>query len=93
MPAAALQVTVDFTATVRPEGYIVEIEPEGGNKVGSWGGSGNINAEGSIKYEQIPPGKYVLRGRPNPGSEKQTTDPVTVDLKGGETAKVTLRAK
>jgi hypothetical protein len=35
----------------------------------------------------------VLTGRPNPGSEKQTTEPVTADLKGGDEAKATLKAK
>jgi hypothetical protein len=71
----------------------VAIEPEGGSKVGSWGGSGHINAAGSITYEQIPPGNYVIRGRPNPGSESQQTEPVKLTLRGGETTTVTLKAK
>jgi hypothetical protein len=91
--AAALKVTVDFEAVERPQGYIVNIEPEGGSVVGSWGGSGNINAENFIRFEQIPPGKYILFGRPNPGSEKQETDKMTVDLQGGKTAEIVLRAK
>jgi hypothetical protein len=91
--AASLQVTIDFTGTARPEGYIVEVSPEKGNAIGSWGGSGNINAEGSITYQQIPPGRYVVSGRPNPGRESDRTEPTTIELRGGETAKVTLRAK
>lgn len=91
--SAALVVTVDFSAAARPGGYLVRIAPEGGEKVGSWGGSGNIDAQDQIKFEHIPPGKYVLRGQPNPGSENDATDAVTVDLKGGDEATVTLKAK
>jgi protocatechuate 3,4-dioxygenase beta subunit len=91
--AAALEVTVDFTGTTRPEGYIVEVAPEGGEAVGKWGGSGNINAEGTITYKQIPPGKYVVTGRPNPGKESDRTEPQTVDLLGGETTKIMLHPK
>lgn len=92
-PAANLVVTIDFSATTRPGGYIVHIAPEGGEKVGSWGGSGNIDAENQITFKNVPPGRYVLTSRPNPGSAKQETEPVTVELKGGDEAKVTLKAK
>ncbi len=91
--AARVEVTVDFTGTERPEGYIVRIAPEGGEKVGTFGGVGNINAKNQITYENVPPGRYILSGRSNPGSDNQETNPITVDLKGGETAKVILRAK
>lgn len=91
--SSRVEVTVDFTGVERPQGYIVHIAPDGGEKVGSWGGSGNINAKNEITYEDVPPGRYILRGRPNPGSDNQETNPITVDLKGGETAKVLLRAK
>jgi hypothetical protein len=48
---------------------------------------------GQIAYENVPPGKYVLRGRPNPSAGDQQTKAITIDLKGGQTAKVTLGAK
>jgi hypothetical protein len=91
--SSRVEVTVDFTGTERAGGYIVRIAPDGGEKVGSWGGSGNIDAKNQITYENVPPGRYILSGRPNPGSDNQETNPITVDLKGGETAKVLLRAK
>ena len=91
--SARVEVTVDFAGKDRPEGYIVQIAPEGGEKIGSWGGSGNINDKSQITYEHVPPGRYVLTGRPNPGSANQQTEPVTVELKGGETTKATLKAK
>lgn len=91
--AARLQVKVDFTGTTRPEGYIVHVHPEGGEGVGKWSGSGNIDAEGQITYEFIPPGRYTVKGRPNPGSDNQETAPVTYDLKPGELTTVTIKAK
>jgi hypothetical protein len=91
--AASLRVTVDFTGKDRPDGYTVSIAPEGGSVVGSYGGSGNIDAQNRITFEIVPPGRYVLRGRPNPGSDNEETEPVTVELKGGDAAEVTLKAK
>lgn len=91
--AARVQVRVDFSATQRPEGYIVHVKPEGGEAVGKWSGSGNIDAEGQITYEQIPPGRYTVTGRPNPGSDDQETASVTYDLKPGELTTVTIKAK
>jgi hypothetical protein len=92
LKSAQLRVTVDFTGTERPSHYIVNIEPEGGSKVGSWGGSGSINAENIMSFSDVPPGRYVIEGRPNPGSEHETTKPVTVELKGGESTEITLQA-
>ena len=91
--SASLLVTVDFQGKDRPEGYIIQMAPVGGEVIGSYGGSGNINAQQQMKFESIPPGAYVVRGRPNPGSVDQETEPVTVELKGGQAAEVTLRAK
>ena len=91
--SARVEVTVDFTGKERPEGYIVNIEREGGGGVGKYGGSGNINAQNQITFDNVPPARYTLYGRPNPGSDAQQTDSVTIDLKGGETAKVMLKAK
>jgi hypothetical protein len=91
--AARIEIHVDFTGKDRPGAYIVNMAPEGGSKVGTWGGSGHINANNRLTWDNIPPGRYVLTGRPNPGSDDQQTAPVTVDLKGGETTKVTVNAR
>lgn len=93
LPSATLKVRVDFSDTTRPEGYIVSIKPEGGEVVGSWGGGGNIDAEGQITFQNIPPGKYIVTGRPNPGSDKQETPPEKVDLQGGASKELTIKAK
>lgn len=91
--AARLRVTVDFSKTVRPEAYIVKIEPEGGPAVGTWGGSANINSDNQHVFENVPPGKYVITGHPNPSTRDQHTEPVAVDLKGGQTAEIKLTAR
>jgi hypothetical protein len=91
--SARILVTVDFTGKERPAGYIVEIEPEGGNAIGTFGGSGNINAKNQIAFENVPPGRYIFHGHPNPSSGDQRTDPVTIYLKGGQNSEVTLNAK
>jgi hypothetical protein len=90
--SSQLRVTVNFRNVKRDGEYVVMIEPEGGNKVGSWGGSGNINDDNLIEFKNVPSGRYVLTGRPNPGAERETTKPVTVDLRGGEDVDVTLDA-
>ena len=91
--SARLRVRVDFGGAKRPQQYLVDIEPEGGSKIGSWGGSGSINDHNEIAYSEIPPGRYVLRGHPNPSSANETTDPLTVDLKGGRLTEVTISAR
>ena len=91
--SSLIKVTVDFGGVKGPPGYLVEITPEGGNKVGSRGGSGNINELSQIEFKEVPPGKYHLKGRPNPGSEREESATVTVDLKGGETVEVKIEAK
>ena len=91
--AAKLKVTIDVSAAKRDGQYLVHIEPEGGQKIGSWGGSGQIDDKNIITFENIPEGRYVIYGQPNPGSTDQKTDSKTVELKGGESTEATLKAK
>ena len=70
------------------------MEPEGGAKVGQWGGSGEIDPANRLAFQGIPPGRYVLRGRPNPSrGDEHAAGPLTIDLKGGQTLPVTLEAR
>ena len=46
-----------------------------------------------MKFENVPPGKYVVTGRPNPGNDQQKTEPQTVELLEGESVEVILKAK
>jgi hypothetical protein len=46
-------------------------------------------------YADVPPGRYVIQGHPNPYSttgHEQTT-PITIELKGGQSAEILLSAK
>ena len=92
-PAAHARVVVDFGKQQRPQGYIVEMGPEGGNVVGSYGGSANLPDNNTYEFRNVPAGTYVFYGRPNPGSTNQVTDRVTAELRGGETTTVELQAK
>lgn len=93
LKSAQLKVRVNFSATPRPRGYLVSIEEQGGAKVGSWGGSANLKPEGFVEFKNIPPGLYVVKGRPNPGSSREETDPKLLELKGGEQIELELVAK
>jgi hypothetical protein len=91
--AGRIVVTVDFTATQRPKAYLVSLSPIGGDAIGSYGGSGQINDKNQMTFDNVPPGKYVVRGQPNPTTELQKSDPVAVDVFGGKTAEVKLTAR
>ena len=91
--SAQVTVTVNFTATQRPIGYIVHLEPEGGAAVGKWSGSGDIDAKNQMVFRNIPPGRYVLHGHPNPSSGKKNAEQISIDLEGGQTTEVSLTAK
>ena len=84
---------MEFSGANRPDGYIVQMEPEGGSQVGKWSGSGNVDAQSQISFRDVPPGRYVVTGRPNPGSDDQRSQPMTIDLQGGSVIDVTLPAK
>ncbi len=91
--SARLRVRIDFGGKPRPVGYLVRIEPEGGSAVGTWGGSGNIDAYNEISFADIPPpGRYVLHGQPNPSTGNQRTKPLTIKLKGGRLTEITASA-
>jgi hypothetical protein len=91
--SARILVTVDFAGAKRPEGYIVQIAPEGGNAIGTWGGSSNIDAGNQVMFRDVPPGRYIIHGRPNPSRADEQSKPVTIEVKGGQASRITLSAK
>ncbi|WP_435009367.1 carboxypeptidase-like regulatory domain-containing protein [Tundrisphaera lichenicola] len=91
--AGSVLITVDFEGKKRVGEYVVKISPEGGDVVGSYGGSGNIDDRDQMNFAILPPGRYILTGRPNPGPDSEETEPVTIDVKGGLAAEVILKAK
>ena len=84
---------VDFTGVPLPAEYIVHVEPEGGAAIGEWLASGRIGAENRIVFEDVPTGRYLVYGHPNPSSDYQKTDRIAIDLRGGQTVQVLLQAK
>lgn len=90
--AGKLKATVQVKQGQTPENYIIEIAPSDGDGIGKWGGSAQPAADGTYTFTHIPPGSYTLSARPNPGAETDRTESATVEIKGGETAEVTLKA-
>lgn len=93
--SAQIGVTVEFPGNRRPTDYLVEIEPATGGGVGTWGGSGSIDQQNQIVFTDVPPGRYVIQGHPNPytpSSEGKVT-PIAIEVKGGQSAKAKLLAK
>jgi hypothetical protein len=88
--AGELHVQVELAKLPRQDNYMVRIIPAGGEAVGKWSGSGNVDAKGKIQFSQIPPGTYQVTGRPNPGSDDEETQPVRVEIHGGKTAEIVL---
>ena len=70
--------------------YIAEIEPEGGSVVGSWGGSSTLDPNGKAHYDSVPPGKYTVYVRANPGRGRKADDPnvKAIVVEGGKTTEV-----
>jgi hypothetical protein len=74
----------------------IEVEPEGGSKLGSWGGSSNTKPDGSFVFENVPPGTYVLSAMAtNPGPARQGRDPnlKKVVVKAGQTVEVDVTGR
>jgi len=93
MKAGSIRVTVDFNGQKRPKEYMVELEPEGGNAVRKYGGSATIDAKNVFTFENVPPGKYVVKGHPNPSTEQEVTEALEIDLQGSNAVNVTIKAK
>ncbi len=91
--AGKVHAVVDFGSAARPQEYIVELTPIGGNVVGSWGGSSQISDRNDVSFNDVPPGRYELVGHPNPSSESENTKAIAVDVKGDETEEVKITAK
>ena len=70
--------------------YVISIEPEGGLRIGSWGGSGQVKPDGTFSFENVPPGRYTVSARPNPGPAMEGDDPnaKTIEVKARHVAEV-----
>lgn len=77
-------------------------QPKGEAAVGLWVEIRIVDANDQVCFKGVPPGKYVLQGWPSrygsggretPFTGVSRSKPLTIDLKSGETAEVTLAAK
>lgn len=91
--SAELKVTVKFKGDNRPDKYMVDIEPEGGSAIGKYSGSGKVDDDNQRVFKNVPPGRYIIQGHPNPSRANQRTNPVIVELIGGKVVELTLIAK
>jgi hypothetical protein len=91
--AGKLKVTVQVGEGQSPENFMIEINPAEGAGIGKWGGNAQVGKDGTYTFTHIPPGSYTMSAKPNPGAENDRTEPTTVEIKGGETAQVTLKSR
>ena len=75
------------------DGQSYHVAPVGGEKVGSWGGSGNLKPDGTFELKGVPPGEYVVSTKPqHPGIPKDPNSK-TIKVEGGRTVEVELKFK
>jgi hypothetical protein len=75
--------------------YIANLTPEGGEKVGSWSGSMDIKADGTFEFTDVPPGRYTVTARPNPGPVLKGKDPneKAITVEPGKTVEIEIDFK
>ena len=70
--------------------FIAEIEPKGGIKIGSWGGSMQCKKDGSFEFKGVPPGEYIVIAKPNPMREGEASPPKLVTITVGKTVELEI---
>ncbi len=69
---------------------IVELEPKGGHKRGSWGGSMQCKEDGGFEFAGVPPGEYLIIAKPNPMREGEASKPILVVIRVGDVVEVQI---
>jgi hypothetical protein len=99
IPAASITLTMTGTGTIRgkllgPNGKAkagdVSVWPEGGSRVGTWGGSMNVPDTGEFAFENVPPGKYLISADPAAQFRKNPKG-TAIEVKPGEAVEVELK--
>jgi hypothetical protein len=68
----------------------VTIAAEGGQRVGSWGGSARVGKDGRHEFKNVHPGKYLVSTRPDIAWGKADPDAAVVTLEEGGTVEVVI---
>lgn len=55
--------------------FVVNLEPKGGSRIGTWGGSMQCDEGGAFEFKGVPPGEYVLIAQPNPMTKGEASEP------------------
>jgi hypothetical protein len=66
---------------------VVALEPKG-DPIGKWGGMRNTDADGTVTFEGVPPGEYVIR--PDGPNGKHTK---SVTIRGGKPVEISFTTK
>lgn len=90
---AQLRVKVDCANTTRAQTYFIKLAPDGGSKASLGQRRKMVDNNEMVNFADVPPGRYVVAGYPNPACDQPDTNLVTVDLIGGMTEDITLVSK
>jgi hypothetical protein len=91
--SASLIIQVEFEGGRKDGDYVVQVESAAQEKLGTWGASSSLGPDNTLRYHDVPPGTYLVHGRPNPGSEKETSKTIKIELSGGKESTVVITAK
>jgi hypothetical protein len=70
---------------------LVEVEPKGGAKVGTWGGSAQVKEDGTFAFTDVLPDQYRVWAHPNPSSaDRQYAPDQFVRVEPGGKAEVRI---
>jgi hypothetical protein len=89
--SGGLKVKVVNLPNGKAEGVNISIEPAGGLKIGSWGGSANLKPDGTYAFENVPPGEYVVSTRPQHAGLPKDPNAKTIKIEGGKTLEVEVK--
>jgi hypothetical protein len=70
-------------------GASINIWPEAGLKVGTWGGTANLQDDGTFTFLNVPPGKYLASTDPSAQFSRTATG-TPFEVKAGQTVEVEL---
>ncbi|MFI5378814.1 MAG: collagen binding domain-containing protein [Tepidisphaerales bacterium] len=103
VPATNVVIQAGRTGTVRgrvlgPDGKPkpsaqVHVQDAAGAKIGTWGGSMNVGADGTFVFEEVPVGKYLISTDPFVPGITRVAEEKTITVEGGKTVEVELKAK
>jgi hypothetical protein len=71
--------------SVRPvsagQQVLAELTPEGGSRIGTYGGSTTCKADGAFEFRNVPAGRYVLSALLNPGRADDRGPRKTIEVR------------